>query len=162
MLFLDIIYHTFFIFLVQSLLYLLVFIKIETNAITNLISKSLKCYLYNIDNNYYQKLKILLDFIPLPKTSVENDNNNWKKMVILIIIIYGIFVILSSIIITIYFPKVSVFEMLLKNIIIFMIIAIIEYMFFMNVIRYYTEVNIDDIKEAAFETIKTGKVIYEF
>jgi hypothetical protein len=161
MLVLDILYHTFLIFLIQSLLYITLFADLETYYISKLIVSNIKS---NI-NNYIKEedqsdiLYKILKQMNLPETCIESNNHDWKLIVLILIITYLFIVITGTLIVYIYYPKTNILETIIINLIIFAFLGGIEYLFFINIIMNYTDVSLADIQSSVVETIKTGKVI---
>lgn len=158
MLALDIVFHTFFIFAIQSFLYIFIIGKLETKTVSNIVASNLKCLLYKYNPQYLSSLTAILPYIDLPQTCVSYDNSNWVKIIFISVALYFAFVIISILLVKLYFPDVNIWLILFKNFVIFSIIGIIEYFFFINIVLNYSELSFNDIQHSALQTLKTGQV----
>ena len=158
MLFIDIVLHTFIIFLIQSALYMFFISELEQNEINKLIAKKINCLLYNTNPDYVKQLQTYLPNIDFPQTCVSYDNANWITIIVISIITYLFLVIISILFVKLYYPETNITYLVIKNIVFFTFIGLIEYYFFINVVIKYNVVFFSDIENTTFLTFKTGKV----
>jgi hypothetical protein len=158
MLFIDIVLHTFIIFLIQSALYMFFISELEQNEVNKLIAKKINCLLYNTNPDYVKQLQTYLPNIDFPQTCVSYDNANWITIIVISIITYLFLVIISILFVKLYYPETNITYLVIKNIVFFTFIGLIEYYFFINVVIKYNVVFFSDIENTTFLTFKTGKV----
>lgn len=158
MLFLDIVLHTFLIFTIQGLLYIFYISKIESDEASKLIAHRVQCQLYKMNPQYISSLQYYLPGIQFPQTCVAYDNKNWQTIIIIIVTGFFFFVMMCIFITKLYYPDVSIGETVFKNFAIFAVIGAIEYYFFIFIVLKYNTISINDVENAALNTLKTGAV----
>lgn len=152
-LFISIVFHVFYIFLVQGMLYFFYASQLEKDMINGFISKQLY---KSISKNPEVKdlVTVILPYIRLPQTCIGYDNEHWRNFVLLFLMVTFLLVIICSLIVHIVSPDTPIIAIAIWNLGIFACIAIVEFIFFKEVIMKYSEVSLKHILETIREAIK--------
>lgn len=152
-LFVSIVYHVFYIFLVQGLLYLLYASQLEKDVVNHFIARRL--YKAISKNPEVRDLvQVVLPFIRLPQTCINYENNHWKDFLLMFLGVSFLLLVICSLIVYIIAPETPIALIALWNLGIFAGIAVVEFIFFKKIVIKYSEISLRDILEAIRSAIK--------
>lgn len=150
----SIVYHVFYIFLVQSLLYVTYAAEVEKKAINNLIANGLKKQI-TITPEVRDLFRVVLPLMRLPQTCIEYDNTHWRNFLWMFLSIAFLCVVIASLLVYIASPDTPIMMIALWNLGIFFFVGIVELMFFKSIVLKYSEVSMRDILETIRNALKT-------
>ncbi len=150
----SIAYHVFYIFLVQSLMYVAYAAEVEKRAINNLIANALRKQI-NMTPEMRDLFRVVLPLLRLPQTCIGYDNYHWKNFLWMFLLISFLIVVIISMFVHMVAPDVPIINIAAWNLAIFFFVGIVEVMFFKTIVLKYSEVSMRDILETIRLALKT-------
>lgn len=150
----SIVYHVFYIFLVQGLLYLFYASQLEKTVVNNFIADKLYDAISQ-SPDLKALAQVVLPLVRFPQTCITYDNANWRHFLYMFLIIAFLVTLTMSLIMYILTPEVPILHIAMWNLAIFAIIAVVEFIFFKSVIMNYSEVSIKDILDTINAALQT-------
>lgn len=147
-------FHVFYVFVVQGLLYLFYAAQIEKDVVNNFIATQMRRKLTETDD-LRDLARVVLPFIRLPQTCTDYENKHWRQFLVMFLVIMLLSVVIISLIVHIVAPETPILTIAFWNLGIFAGIAVIEYLFFKNIVIKYSEVSLKDILETIQVAIRT-------
>lgn len=150
----SIVYHVFYIFLVQSLMYVAYAAEVEKRAINNLIANAIKKQIATTPE-MRDLFRVILPLLRLPQTCIGYDNLHWKNFLWMFLLISFLIVVIISLLVYMTAPETPIMDIALWNLAIFFFVGIVEFMFFKTIVLKYSEVSMRDILETIRMALKT-------
>lgn len=150
----SVVFHVFYIFLVQGLLYLLYAAQLEKNVVNHFIATQLRRKI--TESREVRDLAIvILPFLRFPQTCTDYDNAHWRNFLLMFLTIAFLIVVIITLIIYHLAPETPILQIALWNLGIFAGIGVIEVIFFKTIVMKYSEVSLKDILETIQSALKT-------
>jgi len=155
---LNILFHVVILFVFLSLFFIFYISKVEKSSMENELSDNIQKTLKNtnisginaINPQIIQKLKEKYKS-PDP---VVTTYNHWLFRTVLIVVVYTIItIILITWIMKSYYPEMNIKDVIIENMITFIFVGLVEYLFFTKVAIKYIPVEPSTIKNTTLKTL---------
>lgn len=153
-LFVSIVYHVFYILLVQGLLYIFYASHVEKELVNKFIALQIAKKL-NQDPSVRDLARVVLPLLRFPQTCVHYENKHWRESLWMFLVLAFLVVVVVSLGVNMVAPEVPVIGLAVWNLAIFVIIGVFEFFFFKQVVLKYSEVSLKDMLETIRLALQT-------